>query len=238
MTTNKNSETKIWGIVPAAGVGERMAADVPKQYLLLDGKPVLQHVIEKLIHHSQIEKIVVALHPDDQHWQTLPIANNPKLIIVQGGAVRAESVHNALQALKIIAHADDWVLVHDAVRPCIQTESIDSLIDNIMEHPVGGLLGVSICDTLKHVDDNNQVKKTLPREQVWQAQTPQMFRFSLLEEALEKAQVAGYAVTDEASAVEQLGHAPLMVTGDSRNIKVTFPGDIHIAEQFLKDANP
>lgn len=223
-----------WTIIPAAGIGLRMRASVPKQYLELNGKTILEHSIQKFIDHSRIEKIVVVLHADDAHWSSIKFINPTKLMTTVGGKSRAESVLQGLELLKELAQDHDWVLVHDAVRPCVSLRDIDRLIYHLKDHKVGGLLGVPVADTLKRIDETYNVCNTLNREKIWCAQTPQMFRFSVLYDALRSMLGSNSQITDESSAVEAMGNKPLMVQGDPRNIKITFPEDLLLAEKFLE----
>jgi 2-C-methyl-D-erythritol 4-phosphate cytidylyltransferase len=203
-----------------------MQTNKPKQYLMLDNKTIIEHAMAPFLDHASIEKIVVVLSKDDHYFQTLSIAKHEKVITTQGGDLRAESVLNGLKALS--AEDNDWVLVHDAARPLISREEVDYLMETLSEHPAGGLLGTPINSTIKYVE-NNEVKKTVPRDGLWQALTPQMFRYGLLKQALEKYPSA----TDCSSAIEQLGKTPRMVEGNPNNIKITRPEDLRLAERIL-----
>jgi len=222
-----------WAIIPAAGIGYRMGTIQPKQYLLLLGKPIIEHTLNRLASHEKINKVIVVLSPNDSHWSNIQIDQPNKIITTNGGNERCHSVLNGLHALKEHAKPDDWVLVHDAVRPCIQHQDIDKLIQQLSNHPVGGLLGVPVKDTLKRLDENGQVIETVDRKNAWHALTPQMFRFNKLQEALENAINNNHPITDEASAIQLLGSTPLMIEGDSTNIKITHPQDLQLAEKYL-----
>lgn len=226
---------KYWVIIPAAGRGLRFGAPVPKQYLSINGKPIIEHTLAKFLYHPRIEKIVVSIDPNDLFWQQLRLDGySDKLMVAQGGAMRCYSVYAGLEAIKPFASPKDFVLVHDAVRPCIQASDIDKLIDTVGEHhPVGGILGTRVRDTLKHSNSDNEIVNTLSRDNVWQAMTPQMFRYKLLFQALKQCILNGEFVTDEASAIESLGFVPMIVEGRRDNIKVTFPEDLLLAERYL-----
>ncbi len=223
----------IWAIVPAAGIGSRMNSETPKQYLPLCGKSVIAHTLLRLRQVQGLQATVVALNPDDRQWQSDGLAPHESLLTCTGGAQRAESVLNGLYALSDLANDDDWVLVHDAVRPCVRLADIDSLLSKIAQHPVGGLLGVPVSSTLKLADDNGDIKATIPRENMWQASTPQAFRYGLLRTVLERAKALPTTVTDEASAMELAGYSPRLVRGNADNIKITYPDDLLMAQIIL-----
>jgi 2-C-methyl-D-erythritol 4-phosphate cytidylyltransferase len=224
---------RYWALVPAAGVGRRMGGEVPKQYLELLGKRVIDHTLQRLLDHPLIAAAYVALSPDDGYWEACDYAADPRVVRVAGGEERCHSVLNLLHALQAVAGADDWVLVHDAARPCLSADDLDHLIETLAEHPVGGLLGIPVQDTLKRVSAQGEVAGTVPRADLWQAYTPQMFRFGLLTGALEAALQKGERVTDEASAVEQAGYRPQMVEGHAGNLKITRPADLALAAFYL-----
>lgn len=222
-----------WIIVPAAGVGARMGASCPKQYLPLIGKTVIEHTLERLLALPNIAGIYLVLGVDDNYWNDLSLAQNNRIHRVAGGAERCDSVLNALQQLQDIASPNDWVLVHDAARPCIHAQSILQLIEQVKNHPVGGILGVPVSDTLKQVN-NSIIDSTVDRRLLWQAQTPQMFRLRLLRDCLQRGLAEGKLITDESSALESYGYQPLMVQGRSDNIKITRPEDLAIAAMLLQ----
>ena len=223
---------RIWAVIPAAGVGKRFSSDIPKQYLPLSGIPVLLHSINKLLKFGGFEEILVALNPADTFWQKLNFTH-PKVKTIHGGFERCNSVNSALEDLSDRAENADWVLVHDAVRPCISDSDLKKITDIVHEEDVGGLLACPILDTIKEVDENLDVQKTIPREKLWSAMTPQIFRYELLKQALEAALVAGGSVTDEASAIESIGLTPRIVQGDKTNIKVTHSTDMVLAESII-----
>ena len=224
-----------FALIPAAGVGARMEAACPKQYLPLAGKSMLRHVMDTFAAAAAIAHTYVVVSAEDAYIDEV-MAEAPHLqgrvsILRKGGADRRDPVLNGLQALQGQAPADDWVLVHDAARPGLSPDLLDRLMEALREEPVGGLLALPVVDTLKRAGADLRAEATVPRERLWAAQTPQMFRYALLREALERAG----QVTDEASAIEQLGHAPRLVEGSPRNLKVTLPHDIALAELYLKE---
>jgi 2-C-methyl-D-erythritol 4-phosphate cytidylyltransferase len=222
---------RFFALLPAAGVGSRMAADCPKQYLPLADRNMLWHAINAFERHPSIERTFVVLSPDDDHWRRHDWSGLGRLeVLTCGGASRAETVANGLTAIAQVVAAEDWVLVHDAARPCLSNSLLDRLIGTLAGDPVGGILAVPVADTLKRQTADGHIEETVPRAGLWGAQTPQMFRYDTLARALDSA---GTAVTDEASAVEALGLSPRLVMGDTTNLKVTFPPDLEIAEWLI-----
>ncbi|MEX0959042.1 MAG: 2-C-methyl-D-erythritol 4-phosphate cytidylyltransferase [Burkholderiales bacterium] len=221
-------------LIPAAGSGSRMGDSRPKQYLQLLGRPMLSHTAERLCAHTRIRAVYVALSPGDRLFSSLDLSRfRGKLHpLYCGGDSRAQTVLNALGELRQRARDEDWVLVHDAARPCLTADLIDRLIAELEKDEVGGLLAVPVADTLKRADREQRVVDTVSRDAFWRAQTPQMFRYALLKHALETADPA--TITDEASAVEALGLLPRLVNGSNANIKVTFPQDAALAEAILR----
>lgn len=228
-----NDAAKRWAVVPAAGVGRRMGAKVPKQYLSLCDRAVIDHTLERLLLHPAIDGVYVTLDKQDVWWTKTEYAEHPDLVRVDGGVERCHSVLNALDVLADRAQPDDWVLVHDAARPCVRREDIDRLIERVEQHPEGGLLGMPVRDTMKRADARAQISATVERDQLWHAFTPQMFRFARLHQAICDALNAGYLVTDEASAVEWAGDKPVMVEGHPGNLKITRPEDLALAAFYL-----
>jgi len=222
---------KFWAVVPAAGVGKRMNADRPKQYLELAGKTVLEHTLSRLLQANIFTAVAVAISEEDPYWPDLTIASHEKIITAKGGKERADSVLSGLHAISDQAADDDWVLVHDAARPCITTADIHYLIDSLVDDEVGGILAVASADTLKNVNANH-ILGTLDRSHIWRALTPQMFRYDHLKTALEQA-VGNPAITDEASALELQGVQPKIVEGRPDNIKITRPEDLALAQFFM-----
>lgn len=222
-----------WVVVPAAGSGSRFGSNLPKQYHPLGGRSVLEHTIDRLRECLRPELVVVAIAPGDTTWSGLPIAAQAGIEAVEGGADRAASVFSALAALDGRAEADDWVVVHDAARPCVPAGDLRRLVDNLEAEACGGLLATPVADTLKRVDEAGYVDTTVDRSQLWHALTPQVFRYGILSGALAQARVAGHPVTDEASAVEFAGYRPRIVPGSRLNIKITTADDLRLAESIL-----
>ena len=224
----------LWGVVPAAGSGQRMASELPKQYLEIAGRPLLDHALRALLGCADVRGVMVALAPDDPHTGKVPSLSDPRVATVAGGAERVDSVLAALRALSGMAAPDDWVLVHDAARPCLTGEDLMALIAAVVERDCGGLLAQPVNDTVKRVDGDRRVMDTVDRRTLWRAQTPQMFRLGDLTDALERMQWQGELVTDESSAMEQAGYEVQVIPGSARNLKVTVPEDLMIAEHYLK----
>ncbi len=220
---------RYFALLPAAGAGARMGADCPKQYLDLNGRPMLWHALRIFERHPAILRTWVVLAPEDGWWDDYNWQGLDKLEVLRcGGASRAASVLNGLKAMPALD--DDWVLVHDAARPCLSQFLLQCLLDEVSEDEVGGILAAPVADTLKREASDGRILETVPRTGLWGAQTPQMFRHGLLVQALEQA---GLEVTDEASAVEALGLRPLLVESDMTNLKVTYPRDLDVAAWLL-----
>lgn len=227
---NAQSKPQYWVIIPAAGIGKRMGEKKPKQYLKFKNSTIIESTLSIFVKHPKVSQVIVALHANDTHWSRLP--KQEKITTTLGGKTRAESVMRALEYLTGMAQQNDWVLVHDAVRPCLTTEILDRLIENLQEHPVGGLLAIPVVDTLKKVDAaNHVVQETVARENLWAAQTPQLFRFGILYDAMKKALDSKVTITDESSAIEFSGESPMVVEGDPKNIKITTPKSLSMAER-------
>lgn len=223
-----------FGLVPAAGAGARFGASGLKQYSPLAGKPMLYHAVERLLAAPQVEMVFVVLAPGDTEfrrhdWSAFGERLAP---LYCGGASRRESVLNGLIAGASLVDPNDWMLVHDAARPCLGRAELRRLIDEAGKDEVGGILAVPVADTLKRADDERRILATESRDGLWQAQTPQMFRHGMLLRALRDAVHA----TDEAAGVEALGYKPKLVEGSTKNLKVTFPSDLEIAEAILREA--
>ncbi len=219
-------------IIPAAGAGNRMATAIPKQYLPLCGKPVVSHSIQTFFACPRIASINLALSAEDFFWRSLSLDSNSRLSLhYTGGETRAQTVLNTLEAMRPLVSEDDWILVHDAARPGLTSALLNQLLDTLEHDEVGGLLALPLADTLKQSNAESRVEKTIPREGLWQAQTPQMFRFGLLHRAL-----AGFegSPTDEAQAVEALGLQPKLVVGSLRNMKITYPQDLALMEVLIQ----
>ncbi len=226
---------RIWALVPAAGSGARFGQATPKQYLPLAGRPLIAHCLATLCNHPDVAGVALVLSPDDQGFDAIDTARwGDRLRVLRcGGATRAQTVLNGLREMATQCQESDWVMVHDAARPCLSPTLIDRLIDALRDDPVGGILAVPVADTLKRADAAGRIEATVPRQSLWAAQTPQMFRLGLLIRAL--SQGSGVEVTDEASAVESLGLKPRLVPGDPINLKVTYPDDLRSAERHLVD---
>jgi 2-C-methyl-D-erythritol 4-phosphate cytidylyltransferase len=280
-----DARQKFWVVIPAAGSGSRFASGsaqtLPKQYLQLAGRTVLEWALAPFLARRDLQRIVVVLSPADSYWQTLAVAQHPRILAVAGGPERVDSVRNGLRALSSqdpapasrdgapgaarertarnfspqqCAHENDWVLVHDAARPCLTDSDLERLIDSLRDDPVGGLLALPLADTLKRADAQDRVRQTVPREQLWRALTPQMFRHGVLMRALDAAAHAAHeaasperagrpvgsaasaAPTDESSAVELLGLRPRLVRGRADNLKITLPQDLALASCILSAA--
>jgi 2-C-methyl-D-erythritol 4-phosphate cytidylyltransferase len=224
---------KYWVVVPAAGAGRRMRADIPKQYLELSGQAVLLHTMKRLASCPGISGLFLGITAGDPYWQELSFTAPWLKQVCDGGAERADTVSLVLDDMAGAVQQTDWVLVHDAARPCITHTDVLQLM-KLASQQEGGLLGRPISDTVKLADKNNRVRETIPRDGLWRAQTPQMFRYGELRNALQNAKKKGLVITDEASAMEFAGYQPLMVQGRPDNIKITVPGDLQLAETFIK----
>jgi 2-C-methyl-D-erythritol 4-phosphate cytidylyltransferase len=220
---------EFYALVPAAGSGARMGHELPKQYLPLAGQPMIAHALATLCDCVDISMVFVVLAPGDTlfHGYDWSRFGEKLQTLYCGGGTRSESVLNGLLASEL--DPDEWVLVHDAARPCLTRKDLDKLIAEVRDDEVGGILAVPVADTLKRDDGHGRILRTESREQLWQAQTPQMFRVELLTQALQQAG----SFTDEASAVEALGLKPRLVSSESGNLKVTYPQDMLLAELLL-----
>ena len=230
-----------YAVIPAAGTGSRFGGEMPKQYLPLNGVPLMRHTLQALLSDTRIVQIVVVLAPDDAYWHDgcLPCDAAGRVHVVRtGGATRADSVINGINWLRseLNASLEDWVLVHDAARPCLHPLQLAGLIDTLADDSVGGLLAIPVADTLKRGDAGARVVATVDRQQLWQAQTPQMFRIGPLQTALSRPDLT--AITDEASAIEALGMQPKLVPGSLSNLKVTYPEDLRLAAMILAANQP
>ena len=223
---------RYFAVVPAAGCGRRFQATRPKQYVELAGRRVIDRALDSLLQNPLVSTVVVALAPGgDQYWQATDAAHHPAVQTVAGGQRRCDSVLNGLAPLAGIAAPEDWVLVHDAARPCLRAQDLARLIEELREHPCGGLLAVPVPDTLKRAHpDEPAVAETIDRQNLWQAQTPQLFRYGLLLRALRQH----VPVTDEAQAMERAGHCPRLVPGCPGNFKITTADDLRLAETALR----
>ena len=222
-------------IIPASGIGKRMNEIIPKQYLKLDnGITIIDQCLKTLLSEDRITSFVVAIADGDNRFESSTYFNHPKMFsIIKGGKERYHSVFNALNALNDSANYNDWVLIHDAVRPCIQKNDVKNLIDEVSNHSIGGILATRVTDTVKQIDPQQQIS-TIDRKTLYQAQTPQMFRFGVLKEALKKSIESDNLITDEAEAIENLGHSIKIVIGSKSNIKITQLDDLNLANYYLK----
>lgn len=227
------SSPKFWCIVPAAGVGSRFSADIPKQFHQLDDQLVAQHTLSRLLKLSIIEAIYAPCDESSAYWSRVPAASDGRVHLIGGGDNRAVSVLNGLLAIQEFAAEDDWVLVHDMARPCVTPENIGQLIAALVGHSVGGILAAPINDTLKLIDSNKHIHETANRSLFRAAQTPQMFRYGLLFRAIKSMLDDNKIPTDEASAIEYCGHKALVVEGRQDNIKITKREDLAVAAAII-----
>lgn len=223
----------LWAVLPAAGTGSRMGADKCKQFLELEGRSLLAWSIAALLDGAALRGVVVALPPGAVARERIAAEiGDSRVSVCAGGATRAESVAAALTALP--AAEDDWVLVHDAARPCLPADDVRRLVARVRDLAVGGILAVPVTDTIKRVDPSSaRVTDTIDRASLWRALTPQMFRVGELRRALDEARAAGHAVTDEASAMERAGYPVQVVEGSIANIKVTYRDDLPLAAYWI-----
>ena len=225
---------RCWAVLPSAGIGSRMGAELPKHYMEVAGATLFEHSLRALLACEQFTAVVVALHPDDTRAASLSIVEDSRVQTVAGGAQRSDSVLAGLDALASRAEPDDWVLVHDAARPCLQLQDCARLIAAVTGSGTGGILAEPIVDTVKQAGEDSLVVATLDRNTLWRAQTPQMFRYGELRRALGRALARGLAVTDEASAMEMAGYPVQLVVGSPGNLKVTMPRDLPLAAWYLQ----
>ncbi|MBU2955143.1 2-C-methyl-D-erythritol 4-phosphate cytidylyltransferase [Marinobacter sp. F3R08] len=228
-------DPRFWLIVPAAGIGQRMQAEQPKQYLRIDQRFILDITLSRLLDSAPFSGCMVPLHPADRWWPETEASRDNRIQTCTGGAERGDSVLSALHAMAEQVRDDDWVLVHDAARPCLHTRDLSNLIDRLGNHPIGGLLASPVADTLKKARTGEfpEVVETVDRSSLWRALTPQMFRYRLLVESLEAALAGELPITDESSAVEFSGNMPVLVEGRPDNIKITVPADLALAGFIL-----
>ena len=223
-----------WAVVPAAGRGVRMGTASPKQYLDLAGRPVLAWSLLTLLDDARIRGLVLVVSPEDSRAHALAESIHPAIKLVVGGAERQDSVRAGLAALAGQATPEDWILVHDAARPCLHRDDVDRLFEGAADPDfTGGVLAAPIADTLKRVDARGCVTETVSRAGLWRALTPQMFRFRALSQALAAAAQAGITVTDEAQAMERMGHPVAVIPGRADNLKITHPEDLALAHAIL-----
>ena len=254
---SKEGQSGFWVIVPAAGIGKRMASDIPKQYLPILGKTILEYTVERLLEVSAVAGVLVCVARNDKYWNDLAISKHPSVQSVQGGTERMHSVYNALNYLQkellqkemlqeespqnkklrteISSEQESpFVLVHDAVRPCVKRADIEHLMNELVQDEVGGLLATPAVDTLKKVNEQGRVVETLPRDNCWRAQTPQMFRLNLLQKSIELQLGREQIASDESGAMEAAGYSVKVIEGSQENIKLTLPSDLALIESILK----
>ncbi|MBS0849495.1 2-C-methyl-D-erythritol 4-phosphate cytidylyltransferase [Citrobacter sp. JGM124] len=225
-----NSSSDVIAVVPAAGIGSRMQAECPKQYLKIGEQTILEHAVASLLAHPRIRQVLVAISPDDQYFTSLPLAQNPRVTTVTGGGMRAESVLAGLQAV----NNAEWVLVHDAARPCLHPDDLVRLLAITPSSKIGGILATPVRDTMKRSEPGAPlIAHTVERDDLWHALTPQLFPLELLRSCLLRALNEGATITDEASALEYCGFHPQLISARADNIKVTRPEDLALAEFYL-----
>ena len=241
MPTTNSNKGRVFAIVPAAGSGTRMGDPLPKQYLPINGLPMILHTLTAMARVTRIEIIVVVIAADDIYWDAV-IAQNAHAqrrgltdrlqVFRVGGKTRAESVLNGLRAVESVFGPTDRAMVHDAARPCIRSELIEQFLDELEDDPIGGLLALPVADTLKRSSPDQRVEQTVDRQHLWRAQTPQMFRVGLLTKALASMPEA----TDESQAIEAIGYQPKLIIGESANLKVTYATDMKLAQILLTES--
>jgi len=223
----------IWAVIPAAGRGKRFGGEIPKQYLEIGGKTLVEHALAALLRHPRVDGAVVSLAADDVHWPAIASLHGKPVLRCVGGGERADSVLAGLRTLPAGVPRQALVLVHDAARPNLDAQDLDRLITAALDCADGALLAAPVRDTLKRADAGSRIASTEPRDGLWRALTPQAFRLDALTSALEQARAAGVVVTDEAMAMERVGARPLLVEGREDNLKVTTPADFALAQYLL-----
>ncbi len=226
-----NSNASVWAVIPASGTGSRMQSDTAKQYLRFQGKTILEHCLDRLLSHSRIDGAILVLREDDTLWDQLGYNSSKPVFTAKGGQERQHSVYNGLATLQCKMGNDTIALIHDAVRPLVSHLDLSTVIDAARQHAVGAILASKVTDTLKRQADNMEIASTLPREGLWRALTPQVFHLPVLLNALKESIHQNRAITDDAQAVESIGHFPLLVAGSADNFKITTPGDLALAER-------
>lgn len=241
--SNISATDAVWVVIPAAGVGKRMQSDIPKQYIKINNKTVIEHTLGCFKSHPAVAGIVVALHLEDPYWKSVSVNTSSieiPIYTVEGGKERCDSVLQALDYLVTVEklNLDHWVMVHDAARPCVSEKDINSLLSLRCNESIGGILATRVKDTMKRAKkDSHSISFTENRNDLWHALTPQMFRLGELQGALQSAIEAQAEITDEASAMERINKYPELVEGSPHNIKITQPGDIELAGWFLSHKN-
>ena len=227
-----SSELPVWAVIPAAGSGSRMQQDKPKQYFEFQGKTIIEHCLDRLLSHPAIDGAVIVLQQDDRIWEGLDYHSNKTIFIADGGSERQHSVYSGLTTLQYRCGNDAIALVHDAVRPLVNHEDLGKVIAAAGAHTAGAILAAPVTDTLKLQNDDMEIARTMPREGLWRALTPQVFHLQVLLNALRRVIDDGTAITDDAQAVELSGYNPALVVGSTENFKITTPGDLALAEKI------
>lgn len=228
---------KIWAIVPAGGIGSRMNSAIPKQYLPLNGCTVIEQTLARLCACDSVNQLLIGIAKNDTYWQQSGFENKKLTAVVEAGAERVNTVENCLRYIEQQGGAEDWALVHDAARPCVRVAEMDALIEAVVGHAEGGILAVALSDTIKRgeqTDTANKILQTVPRDDLWRAMTPQLFKVGDLLSAIQTARARNVLITDEASAMETAGVQPLLIPCSPDNIKITLPQDIQFAQMILQ----
>jgi len=227
-----SSEVPVWAVIPAAGSGSRMHSDTPKQYLEFQGKTIIEHCLDRLLSHPGIDGAVIVLAQDDRSWEKLEYDASKPVFIADGGETRLHSVYSGLTTLQYRCGNDAIALVHDAVRPLVSHDDLGKVIAAARQHTAGAILAAAVNDTLKLQNDNLEIARTVPREGLWRAFTPQVFHLQVLLNALRRVIDDNIAITDDAQAVELAGYSPALVAGNTENLKITTPADLALAERI------
>ncbi len=227
-----SDESPVWAVIPAAGSGSRMQGDRPKQYLGFQGKTVLEHCLDRLLSHAAIAGAVISLSADDEYWQDLDYPAEKPIFLTDGGRERQHSVYSGLTTLQYRCGNDVIALVHDAARPLVSHSDLDRVIAVARKHAAGAILAAPLHDTIKQQNERQEISRTVSRQGLWRALTPQVFHLPVLLNALKKVNDADQAVTDDAQAAELAGYSPALVEGSVENIKITNPGDLMLAERI------
>lgn len=222
----------IWAVIPAAGIGLRMQSNISKQYHTFQGKTVIEHNLDRLLSHPEIDGAVVVLREDDTNWEALNYPAEKPVFTATGGKERHDSVYSGLTTLQYRCGNDAIALVHDAVRPLVSHRDLGNVIEAARQHAAGAILATPVTDTLKLQNDNLEIDRTLSRNGLWRALTPQVFHLQPLLKALKRVIDENLMITDDAQAIEMMGDAPMLVQGDSDNLKITSPGDLALAERI------
>jgi len=225
-------EIPVWAVIPAAGSGRRMQQDIPKQYLEFQGKTIIEHCLDRLLSHPAIDGAVIVLQADDRRWEEIAYNSNKTVFIADGGVERQHSVYSGLTMLQFRCGNDAIALVHDAVRPLVEHDDLDQVISAARAHTAGAILAAPLNDSLKLQNQNLEIARSLPREGLWRALTPQVFHLQVLLNALRRVIDEEILITDDAQAVELAGYSPALVAGSSENLKITTPGDLALAERI------